>query len=215
MLLNMVATVDGHVTLAGRSGSLGNRADRELFHALRTAVDAVMVGAGTARTEGYGPLMRRPELRAERVRRGLDPVPLAVIPTRRLDLPADLPLLADPDSRVLIITSTEAEIEGARASVEYLHSPTGSAPDLEGALGALADRGIRSVLCEGGPHLNGTLLAPGLVDEIFVSFSPKLAGGSPLTMVGGPALPEALELELVWLLESEGHLFARYALGSR
>jgi riboflavin biosynthesis pyrimidine reductase len=210
MLLNMVVTVDGHVTLGGRSGSLGNLADRQLFHALRTVVDAVMVGAGTVRIERYGPLIKDPQLRAERVRRGLDPVPLAVIATRRLELAPDLPLLADPDSRVLIMTSAPGEIEGARADIEYARETAGGAPDLEGVLAKLAARGVGSVLCEGGPHLNGTLLALGLIDELFISISPKLGGGSPLTMIHGLPLPEAVDLELVWLLESEGHLFARY-----
>ena len=67
--------------------------------------------------------------------------------------------------------------------------------------------------CEGGPTLNGALLADGLVDELFLSLAPKLSGGvDPLTIVEGMTLPGAVDMELEWLLESESHLFLRYAL---
>jgi riboflavin biosynthesis pyrimidine reductase len=69
---------------------------------------------------------------------------------------------------------------------------------------------VRSVVCEGGPALNDTLLKDRLVDELFFSLAPKLAGGEPLTMTAGLALDPPLELELVWALESESHLFLRY-----
>jgi riboflavin biosynthesis pyrimidine reductase len=73
--------------------------------------------------------------------------------------------------------------------------------------------GVRSILCEGGPTLNGVLLAQGLVDELFLSLAPKLAGGpAPLTIVEGVALPDPEDMELTWLLESGGHLFLRYTL---
>ena len=73
--------------------------------------------------------------------------------------------------------------------------------------------GVRSILCEGGPTLNGALLADGLVDELFLSLAPKLSGGvDPLTIVEGMTLPGAVDMELEWLLESESHLFLRYAL---
>ncbi len=71
VLLNMVSTIDGRATLGGRSGPIGGRADREMFHALRTVVDAVLVGAGTARAEHYGRLVREESLRALRRERGL------------------------------------------------------------------------------------------------------------------------------------------------
>jgi riboflavin biosynthesis pyrimidine reductase len=78
-----------------------------------------------------------------------------------------------------------------------------------------AEHGVRSILCEGGPHLNASLLTAGLIDELFLTTFPKLAGGAgALTIVDDAPLPEPLALELVWLLESAGELFARYALGA-
>ena len=91
LALNMVATADGRVTIEGRSGGIGNEADRELFHELRAQVDAVMAGAGTVRTERYGRLVRDPKRRARRGEAGLEPDPLAVIVSARLALTPDKP----------------------------------------------------------------------------------------------------------------------------
>jgi riboflavin-specific deaminase-like protein len=208
----MVATADGRATVGGKTSPMSGRADRELFHQLRTRTDAVMAGAGTVRVEGYRRLVRDPGLRAQRERDGLSPDPLAVIVSGRLDLTVeDVPLLGDPEQRVAILTSAEQEIAGAVPAVEYVRAP-GRALDLRAMLGELRGRyGVRSILCEGGPHLNGTLLAEGLVDELFLSLAPKLAGGeAPLTIVEGGPLPDVADMELAWLLESEGHLFLRY-----
>jgi riboflavin-specific deaminase-like protein len=217
LVLNMVATADGRVTVAGRAGPLGSAADHALFHQLRLEVDAVMVGAGTARIEHYGRLVRDPEHRARRRANGLAADPLGCLVSQRLDLPpSDVPLLADPQSTVVVITAADREIEGAGARVEYLRSP-GATVDLPGALRTLRTRyDVRSLLCEGGPTLNATLLALGLVDELFLSLAPKLAGGlDPLTIVSGPSPADPLELELVSVLESGGYLFLRYAVGGR
>lgn len=207
--LNMVVSVDGQATLRGRSGGLGSAVDREMFLALRTAYDAVMAGAGTVRAEGYGRPARDERTRAERERRGLDPSPPLVVVSASAELPADVPVMADPRARVIVITGGEGEVAPCAAAVEYVRTG-GAGPDLEAALRELGRRGIRSVLCEGGPHLNGTLLPAGLVDELFVTISPRVVGPGELGMVAGGALGAPVELEPVWLLEAAGELYARY-----
>src|SRR3954469_14106103 len=87
LLVNMIATADGRATIAGRTGPIANRADYELFHALRTRVDAVMVGAETVRVEGYGRMVPDADGRAARERAGLPADPLAVVVTRSVALP--------------------------------------------------------------------------------------------------------------------------------
>jgi 5-amino-6-(5-phosphoribosylamino)uracil reductase len=216
MALNMVSTADGKAAVEGRTRAISSETDRAIFHNLRTQADAVMAGAGTVRTEGYGPVVKNDELRAKREREGLEPDALAVIVSGGLNLPVDVPLLQDPDSRVVILTHSGDELSGVRAQVSYLRSDGGPF-DLRPLMERLrSEHGVRSVLCEGGPTLNASLLPYGLVDELFLTISPTLAGGAnALTIVAGAPLPELIGLELVWALEEEGELYLRYRLSRR
>lgn len=180
--VNMVSSADGKATLAGKTAPMSAAADRELFHHLRAQADGILVGAGTVRIERYGRVTKTPELQAKREREGIRAEALAVIVSRSGDLPADLGVL--PEARII----------GDLAE-----------------LAALRQEGIRSLLCEGGPHLNSTLFADRLVDELFLTIAPTVAGpGESLTIVEGVALAEAVDLELLTAHESEGHLFLRY-----
>src|SRR5215207_1291236 len=143
VLLNMIATADGRATIEGRTAPIANRADYELFHALRARVDAVMVGAETIRVEGYGPMAQ-----------------LAVVVSRSVELPTDRGLLAAPENRVVVVTpSPDAELPPCAADVTYLREA-----ELATALRRLkAEHGVGSIDCEGGPGLNATLVPAGLV----------------------------------------------------
>ena len=208
VVVNMVSTLDGRAALEGNTRGLGGDRDRELFHLLRTAGDALLVGAGTARVERYAEAVKNDELRAVRERNGLDPVQPTVIVSARLVLPSDLPLLQTPGAPVIVATAADHELEGVQADVTYERT----ADDLPLLLARLrADHGIRSVVCEGGPTLFSYMLAAGLVDELFLSVAPKLAGGGDEpTITQGPALPEPADAELVWLCEADGELFGRW-----
>jgi riboflavin-specific deaminase-like protein len=210
LVLNMVASLDGKAAVDGRTRELGSEADRQIFHHLRTQADAIMVGAGTVRAERYGRAVKSHELRAKREEEGLAPDPPTVLVSGHLRLPPDLPLLQDPDSQVVIATAAEHELTGTRAQIEYLR--TGD--DLPLLMAKLHEsHGVRSILCEGGPTLNSYLLAAGLVDELFLSLSPKLVGGlAAITIVAGSPLLQAAEAELVWLYEGEGDLFSRWRI---
>ena len=180
--LNMVSSADGKATLDGRTAPMSAEADRELFHQLRSQADGILVGAGTVRIERYGKVTKTPELQAERERAGVRSDAIAVIVSRSGDLPDDLGIL--PQARVIADVS---ELSSLRAE------------------------GIRSLLCEGGPHLNSTLFAGGLVDELFLTVAPTIAGaGEGLTIVEGVSMPEAIDLELLSVHEAGGHLFLRY-----
>jgi riboflavin biosynthesis pyrimidine reductase len=193
VLLNMIATADGRATIAGRTGTIANRADHELFHALRERVDAVMVGAETVRVEGYGPMAQ-----------------LAVVVSRSVELPVDRGLLAADGNRVVIVTpSPDRELPPCAATVSYLREA-----DLAAALRRLREEhGVASIDCEGGPGLNATLVPAGLVDELHLVIAPKLAAGrDPLTILSGDTLDPPVDLSLLSLHESGGYLFARYGL---
>jgi riboflavin-specific deaminase-like protein len=211
--VNMVHTADGRAAVFGRTGPISSLADRQLFHALRTRVDAIMVGAGTLRVERYGRMVRDAARREQRRAAGLQADPMAIVVSGSLDIPADLPLLQDPDSRVVVVTASERSLDGVCADVRYLRF---GAVDLPAALARLREEdGVRSILCEGGPHLNATLLAEGLLDELFLTTVPVLAGAAgELSIMDGAALEAPVALTLRWMLEHEGELFARYAIGA-
>src|SRR5215211_7708759 len=116
--LNMVSSLDGKATVDGRTAGLSSELDRRLFHALRTQADAVMVGAGTLREERYGRIVKSAELRDKRVREGLEPDALGVIVSARMALPPDLPVLREPEQRLVVATGSDAELPGAEAQVE-------------------------------------------------------------------------------------------------
>src|SRR4051812_43874667 len=163
----MVSTLDGKATIDWRTQGLSDEIDRALFHHLRTQADAVMAGAGTVRAERYGRVVKSDELREKRAREGLDPDGLLGLVSGTLHLPADLPVLADPSSRVVIVTAAHSSIEGVAADVSYIRQPRDGS--LAGALATLrSDYGVRSILCEGGPHLNSELFRESLVDELFL-----------------------------------------------
>lgn len=214
VLLNMISTVDGKASVGGKSGPIGNEADRVLFAALRTQVDAVMVGAGTIRAERYGRLVRDPALRARREQLGLKPDPLAVVVSSRLDIPADLPLFGDEHSKVVIFTNTRRELDGCEAEVSIEHVEGKTVP-LPEAMWALRERyDVRSLLLEGGPGLAGGMLAEGLIDELFLSLAPKLAGGEQApTIFSGLQPCGTCKLELVTVYEWQSCLFLRYRIG--
>jgi riboflavin-specific deaminase-like protein len=208
VLLNFVATVDGRATISGRSGPIGSRADMEMLQRLRTRVDAVMIGAGTMRVERYGRIVSDPALRAYRERTLLTHDPLAVLVSGSLELPWDAPLFTDGGGRVVIFTASEEDPPPTATSVRVIRHSGGV--DLPRALEwLLHERGIRSVLCEGGPLLHGRLREGGLADELFLTIAPRLAGGDgPRILEGAPA--EVEDMELAWLLERDGELFTRY-----
>ena len=218
VMLNMVSSVDGRASIGGRSGPLGSRADRELFHGLRGEVDAVIAGAGTVRAERYGRIIPEEARRRARLERGLSEEPLACIVSGRLSLPGDIPLLADPAARVLIVTPSAASLPESAAHLDYLRAGRDGQLDLPLALAGLRGRfAVRTLLCEGGPHLNSQLLQAGLVDELFLSLAPRLAGGQDptgeaLRILAGAEFEHPLELTLLGALESESHLFLRYAV---
>jgi riboflavin biosynthesis pyrimidine reductase len=221
LLLNMLSTVDGRATLAGRSGKISGPADRALFHALRAPVDGVLVGAGTVRMERYGRIIPDSSTRKLRLERGLAEEPLACIVSGRLALDGDIPLLREPGARVAVLTASPASLSmpAPGATVDYVRAGRGQL-DLGAALAELADRfAIQTLLCEGGPHLARELLAGGLVDELFLTVAPLLAGGEPagseaLRILAGAELEPPATLELLDVLRSDSYLFLRYGVSA-
>jgi riboflavin-specific deaminase-like protein len=207
--MNFAATVDGRATIGGVSGPIGSAADTAMLAGLRTRFDAVMIGAGTMRAERYGRLIKDRGLRERRERIGLSHDPLMVIVSGRLDLPWDASLFTDGGGRVLIFTASETEPPPTATAVEVVRHE--GFVEMAAALRHLRQqRGIRALLCEGGPGLHGELQGGGMVDDLFLTIAPKLSGDAEAPRILEGELPAAAELELAWLLEQEGELLARY-----
>jgi riboflavin-specific deaminase-like protein len=206
--MNFAATVDGRATIGGVSGPIGSSADTAMLVGLRTRFDAVMIGAGTMRAERYGRVVGDPEQRARREQIGLHPDPLMVIVSGRLDLPWDAPLFTAGGGRVLIFTASEAEPPQTETSLEVVRHE-GFVSLAEALRQLRQERGIRALLCEGGPGLHAELEGGGMVDDLFLTIAAKLAGGEAPRILEGE-LPRVAQLELAWLLEQDGELFARY-----
>ncbi len=206
---NFAATVDGRATIGGVSGPIGSATDTEMLARLRTRFDAVMIGAGTMRAERYGRVVADQEQRERRERIGLPHDPLMVIVSGHLDLPWDAPLFTAGGGRVLIFTASEAEPPETATSLRVVRHE--GAVDVVAALRHLrGEGGIRALLCEGGPHLHAQLWAANLIDDLFLTTAPRLTGAEAPRIIEGSDLPGIAELELAWLLEHDGELFARY-----
>jgi 5-amino-6-(5-phosphoribosylamino)uracil reductase len=210
---NFISSADGRATFHGRSAPLGDPADRELFHALRGQAEAVLAGTRTIEVERYGRLIRDPDLRQRRIDAGRSPEPLACVVTRSGYVPTTAPLFSEPQARIVVFGPLGLDLGRVEAQVEVVELDPVELT-LTTAMRLLRSRfGVRSLLCEGGPTLFGALLMEGLVDELYVTFAPKLTGGgtSP-TITSGPELSELQPLELIWALEHENSLYLRYAL---
>lgn len=207
---NMVTSVDGAVTLEGRSKGVSNAIDWTMFGLQRALADVIVVGAGTARTEGYGPGRARAEYAHLRAAEGQEPAPRLAVVTRSgvLDPSADFFGGATP---ALVITHAQVpshRLAALRTVAEVLVCGDDDV-DLTAARSALQDRGLRRILTEGGPHLLGAMVASDLLDEVAVTITPSVVGGDSQRMVASaPALPRALNLAGV--LEHEGTLFLLY-----
>jgi riboflavin biosynthesis pyrimidine reductase len=212
LVCNFVVSADGKATADGRTAQLGGPGDRAAFHLLRTQVDAVLAGTGTLRVERYGALVREPRLADIRIAEGRDAQPLAVVISRSGDIPFDIPLFADPGSRVAVYTSAGVAPPTTAAQLIRHELPAGGS-ELGSVLRSLRrDHGVRSLLCEGGPALFNALLAEDLVDELFLTLAPALVGGGELTVTSGADLAAPVTLRLMWALEQDSHLLMRYAV---
>ncbi len=198
---NMVMSIDGCCTGPdGLSKSISSPPDRALLGILRREADVILVGANTIRTENYAPPTK----------------PLAIV-SNNLDLPAGLAMFKEAKAktpRSMVLTS-QAAIDRSPSDLREridLIACGAAEVDLETAVAALADQGLTRIHCEGGPKLLGSLIAASLLDELLLTISPVLVGGTD-HLISTPALP-ALTAKPVHVLTESGSVFSRYLLTS-
>ena len=209
---NMVASLDGSAVKDGRSAGLGGPADKEVFGVLRSLCDAVVVGAGTARAEGYR-APRAKEVDADRRRaHGQRAAPVLVLVSRGLDLDPASDLFTGTERTVVVASGSADRTARDRLSEVADLVVTGDDDvDLSAAFDELAEHGLPRLLCEGGPSLLADVAAAGRLDELCVTISPQLVGGDGPRIIHGAELDLAVRPAL--LLERDGVLLARYLRG--
>lgn len=210
LAINMVATVDGRTVVGRSAAGIGSDTDQRLMRRLRAEADAVLHGAGTLRADRVIPRVPK-DLEAQRVARGESPQPLGAVISARGELPASAAYFrtATPAWPRLVYSGHHRAESLGRPGVEVSVAQDGVVR-LPQVLADLGRRGVRLVLCEGGPTLNAALFAEGLVDELFLTLAPRLVGGwDPLTLLRGAALSGA-RLTIRSLYARGDELFFRY-----
>jgi riboflavin biosynthesis pyrimidine reductase len=209
--VNFISSIDGAATSSGLSGGLGMPADHRVFALLRRLTDVVLVGAGTVRAEGYGP-MRVGDADAEwRRNAGLPAHPVFAIVSGRLDLDPASPIFTDAPVRPLVITtdSASSDARAVLARVADVLVCGGTSLNVDLMRTQLSDRGLAQIHCEGGPSLFGALTAAAAVDELCLTVSPRLEAGDSGRINTGPTSgPRAMGLAHV--LRSDDALLLRY-----
>lgn len=205
-----VLSADGGAAVGGGSRALQSPADQAVFAALRAVSDAVVVGAGTARAEGYRPVGVRPQGRQWRSAHGRPASPTLVLVSRSLELDPGDACFTGP---TVVVTCAAADA-GRRAALEAVADVVVAGDhdvDLPAAVRALHERGLRRLLCEGGPTLLTALLTADLVDELCLTTAPVLLGTAPTLLVQALAAPR--DLRLVHLVDGgDGSLLSRWAV---
>ena len=196
---NFVSTLDGAAQGPdGRSGSINTASDRMVFALLRAHADVILIGAGTARAEHYRAVDLQPWQRELRARLGMAPYPTLAIVSRSRDLPDDLAEAAGGEAGgpvLLLAPHASSDSRPTPDHVELVELDDHDLVPCKHLISALAERGLRKVLCEGGPHLSSQLHAAGLVDEVCLTLSPMVIGGHASRTTAGALLePEAYEL---------------------
>jgi riboflavin biosynthesis pyrimidine reductase len=217
--VNFVSSIDGAATRDGLSGGLGDASDRRRFELLRRVCDVVLVGAGTVRAEGYGPMRVSDASARWRAAQGMPPHPVFAIVSNRLDLDPSSRTFTQAPARPIVVTTTlptADEQPGLRerlAEVADLVTAGERHVDLAAALAQLRDRGtggygFSRILCEGGPTLFGTALAADVVDELCITIAPTLEAGDARRIARGETPPRGMRL--VEVLRSGETLLLRY-----
>ena len=210
--INMVTSVDGRAQLGGTAEGLGSRADRRLMRLYRAAFDAVASGVGTLRASGIW-LRVGDDLAAARVAAGRTPNPVGVVIGGSGPIPSEGSWYEGDESRIVVVGANNP-VRELPPGTEMLRCPD-DVPDPRWVLDRLGERGIRSLLLEGGPTINASFLGVDVIDEVYWTVGAHLLGTDALPMIapvpgGAPFAREPRRGRLVSVLRHDDELFLRY-----
>ncbi|QDH11124.1 pyrimidine reductase family protein [Nocardioides dongxiaopingii] len=206
----MVTTLDGAAAGPdGTSDSISSSVDKAVFDAVRRFADAVVVGAGTIRAEGYGAMRAKPADVGRRTAAGQAAAPVIAIVSGSLDLPWESELFTGSTQRPVVLTGSGAPTSARDTASQ--HCDLVVAPEERVTPSFVVDtlvaRGLRRIVCEGGPSLLERFVAEGRLDEADITVSPVFAG---LTERAGGAQDAVRHFDLAHVIHAEGFLMNRY-----
>jgi riboflavin biosynthesis pyrimidine reductase len=193
---NMIATLDGGIQYKGDTGAIGYADDWKLMQELRRLADVVIMGATTIREYGEFPKA----------------APALAIVSRSLDLDFDGPLFAESDKPIIVTCSAAPaeRLKAAESRADVLICGTTSA-DIGAALNALAERGHKRMLCEGGPTLLAEIAAAGWLHELCLTLSPMVTAGDAARILDGPVM-DMQRMRLRHHIPDGDYLYLRYSV---
>lgn len=214
LVINFVCSADGAVEIGGTASALTNPADRRVYPLSSELADVRLVGGRTAVVESFRGVRPGDQDAERRARYGLAPIPPIAVVTSGRSLPPDAPVITDTITPTVVLTCAAADADlrraWAKAGADVVIAGDDSV-DFTLVCAALAERGLRRVHCDGGPHLFGSLLAAGVVDELRLTIAPLLVAGAAGRIAAGASIePERLRLASV--LTEDDSLVLRYLL---
>jgi riboflavin biosynthesis pyrimidine reductase len=210
--VNYVSSADGAVEVGGRARRLSNAPDRKVLRLGSELADVLLVGANTAMVEEFEGVHPDDETLRRRRRHGLADIPPTAVVTTGRTLAVDAPVITKAKVPTIVITCESAPAgkreAWAEAGAELLVVGEDTV-DVAAAVRALVDRGLGRIDCEGGPHLFGSLIEAGVVDELRLTVSPLLVSGTAGRIATGVPI-DPVDLDLVSVIAEGGVLLLRY-----
>jgi riboflavin biosynthesis pyrimidine reductase len=212
LAVNYVSSADGAVQVGGKARRLSNPPDRRVLRLGSDLADVLLVGASTAMIEEFRGVHPDEETLRRRRRHGLRDIPPTAVVTTGRTLPADAPVITKAQVPSIVVTCESAPPDKlaawAEAGAELLIVGADTV-DLSAAVRSLVERGLGGIDCEGGPHLFGSLIEAGLVDELRLTVSPLLVSGTAGRIAAGTDI-EPVDLEVASVLAEDGVMLLRY-----
>jgi len=219
--VNFAVTADGRISTRNQTpANFSSKRDKRRLVEIRAKCDAVMASAKTIAADNMTMGLPAEELRAARREKGMEPYPTRVLLTNSGRLSPDLRIFTK-DFSPIVIFSTElmpVEVRHSLAGKSALHLHRGKRVNLREMLRTLrAEHGVKRLVCEGGAQIFRALLEANLVDELYVTITPRIFGGigaPTLTGLAGAFLPKSARLKLREFSPVEGECFLRYTVAS-
>lgn len=214
----MAMSLDGKISTYRREGiSLGTEHDRRLMDVLRADADAVIVGSGTVRNDGFPIRIRYRDLEAGRVDGGRSPHPVNVTMSRELNFPSTRPFFHHPDTEKIVFTTQAAPASRIKRFSRFADVVTLRARTISptAVLAELSRRGMKRVLMEGGGELHFAFAREGVIDDLYITLTPRLIGGgtAPTILDGkGFLAADHIDLRLVTKKQIGDELFLKYSV---